>query len=104
LCVVDAVLNSSVATNLVGVLLTLQISAMGLIAMRVWLEQHIAKREATGYSKITITRQRSDNSMKTFGFDVEGPVKPSIVYRRSEDLRSVEDTVINAKEERKNNC
>ncbi|XPT01068.1 hypothetical protein M3J09_010210 [Ascochyta lentis] len=71
LCIVDAVLTSNSVAGLMGLLLMVQITAAGMVGIRTWLEQHIAKREKAGVQRMTVieagTKPRKD-SIATFGF------------------------------------
>ncbi|KAF2034210.1 hypothetical protein EK21DRAFT_108249 [Setomelanomma holmii] len=99
LCIIDAVLNSSSAANLVSILLMVQISATALVGVRAWLEQHIAKREAASNEP-----KNRKSSFQTFGFDRKNappPLnlsfrteKPNLVQRRTEELNGYEDDAI----------
>lgn len=54
-----------------GVLLMVQITATGMVGIRAWLEQHIAKREKAGVQRITVVEAGSTDrkhSIVTFGF------------------------------------
>ena len=75
LCLVDAILTSDTAVVLTSILLMLQIFAAGMVALRTWLEQHIAKREKAGAQRITVVEAGKDTrrgSIATFGF---GPLR-----------------------------
>ena len=76
LCIVDAVLTSTSVAGLVSFVLMIQISATALVGIRAWLEQHIAKKEASGIKPMTATgfgsHGRSD-TIATFGFDRKDP-------------------------------
>ncbi|KAJ8112280.1 hypothetical protein OPT61_g5317 [Boeremia exigua] len=107
LCVVDAVLTSNSVAGLMGLLLMVQITAAGMVGIRTWLEQHIAKREKAGIQRTTILeageKMRKD-SIATFGFggtrsNAPPPLdldRPSLVQRNTEDLRGFADGEISA--------
>jgi hypothetical protein len=65
LCVVDAVLSSDVVFALAGVLLMAQLGTTGMTAVRAWLEQHIAKRQAAGAENAVILEKGEKNSVVT---------------------------------------
>lgn len=105
LCAVDAVLTSNSVAGLMGLLLMVQITAAGLIAIRTWLEQHIAKREKAGIQRMTIVeageKTRKD-SIATFGFgrarsNAPPPLdfeRPPLVQRNTEELKGFADEQI----------
>jgi hypothetical protein len=74
LCVVDALLTSQSVAGLMILLLLVQIAAAGMIGIRTWLEQHIAKREEAGIQRTAMMeagskiRNDSKGSIATFGF------------------------------------
>jgi hypothetical protein len=82
-----------------------QISAMALVGIRAWLEQHIAKKEAAGIKPMTTTgfgsHGRSD-TMATFGFDRKDPPpalnfssnKSKLSQRKTDELKGSEDNGI----------
>ncbi|KAG9198595.1 hypothetical protein G6514_009771 [Epicoccum nigrum] len=75
LCLIDAILTSDTVVVLTSILLMIQIFAAGMVALRTWLEQHIAKREKAGAQRITIVEAGKDTrrgSIATFGF---GPLR-----------------------------
>jgi hypothetical protein len=65
LCVVDAVLSSDVVFAIAGVLLMAQLGTTGMTAVRAWLEQHIAKRQAAGAENAVILEKGEKNSVTT---------------------------------------
>jgi hypothetical protein len=65
LCVVDAVLSSDIVFAVAGVLLMAQIGTTGMTAVRAWLEQHIAKRQAAGAENAVILEKGEKNSVIT---------------------------------------
>lgn len=105
LCVVDAVLTSNSVAGLMGVLLMVQITAAGMVGIRTWLEQHIAKREKAGVQRINIVeagaKTRRD-SIATFGFGATRSTapppldldRPSLVQRNTEELKGFSDEKI----------
>jgi len=105
LCVVDAVLTSNSVAGLMGLLLMVQITAAGMVGIRTWLEQHIAKREKAGVQRMTIVeagaKTRKD-SIATFGFGGKRSTapppldldRPSLVQRNTEELKGIADEKI----------
>ncbi|CAN9418360.1 unnamed protein product [Alternaria alternata] len=105
LCIVDAVLTSTSVAGLVSFVLMIQISATALVGIRAWLEQHIAKKEASGIKPMTATgfgsHGRSD-TIATFGFDRKDPPpalnfksnKPKLPQRKTDELKGSEDNGI----------
>ncbi|KAF2998804.1 hypothetical protein E8E13_001143 [Curvularia kusanoi] len=105
LCVVDAVLTSNAVVGLMGLLLMVQITAAGMVAIRTWLEQHIAKREKAGVQRTTIleagNRTRKD-SIATFGFgrtrsNAPAPLnldRPALQQRATGELKGFADEKI----------
>jgi hypothetical protein len=105
LCVVDAVLTSNTVAGLMGLLLMVQITAAGMVGIRTWLEQHIAKREKAGVQRINIVEagpMTRKDSIATFGFggtrsnappplDLE---RPPLVQRNTEELKGFADEKI----------
>ena len=79
-----------------GLLLMIQITAAGMVAIRTWLEQHIAKREKAGVQRMTIVeagaRTRKD-SIATFGFGgTRSTAPPPLNFDRSPlDQRKIEE-------------
>lgn len=105
LCVVDAVLTSNSVAGLMGLLLMVQITAAGMVGIRVWLEQHIAKREKAGVQRMTVVEAGSKTrkgSITTFGFgDTRSKApppldldRPSLVQRNTEELKGFADEKI----------
>ncbi|KAF2623265.1 hypothetical protein BU25DRAFT_462164 [Macroventuria anomochaeta] len=105
LCVVDAVLTSNSVAGLMGLLLMVQITAAGMIGIRTWLEQHIAKREKAGVQRMTIVEAGAKirkDSIATFGFDgtrsnAPPPLdleRPPLVQRNTEELKGFADEKI----------
>jgi hypothetical protein len=109
LCIVDAILTSNTVAGLMGFLLMIQITAAGMVGIRTWLEQHIAKREKAGVQRMTIieagSKTRKD-SIATFGFGQTRPnipppldleldnARPPLVQRNTEELKGFEDEKI----------
>lgn len=105
LCVVDAVLTSNSVAGLMGLLLMVQITAAGMVGIRTWLEQHIAKRERAGVQRTTVIEAgqgvRKD-SIATFGFgntrsNIPAPLnlsRPSLSQRNTEELAGFADEKI----------
>lgn len=105
LCVVDAVLTSNSVAGLMGLLLMVQITAAGMVGIRTWLEQHIAKREKAGVQRMTIVeagaKTRKD-STATFGFggtrsNALPPLnldRPPLVQRNTAELEGLADEKI----------
>lgn len=105
LCIVDAVLTSTSVAGLVSFVLMIQISATALVGIRAWLEQHIAKKEASGIKPMTATgfgsHGRSD-TIATFGFDRKDPPpalnfksnKSKLPQRKTDELKGSEDNGI----------
>ncbi|KAJ4983546.1 hypothetical protein SVAN01_10962 [Stagonosporopsis vannaccii] len=105
LCLVDAILTSNAVAGLMGLLLMVQITATGMVGIRTWLEQHIAKREKAGIQPTTIIeaggKVRKD-SIATFGFggtrsNAPAPLdlqRPSLVQRNTEELKGFADEKI----------
>lgn len=105
LCIVDAVLTSNSVAGLMGLLLMVQITAAGLVGIRTWLEQHIAKRERAGIQRVNVIeaggKTRKD-SITTFGFggtraNVPPPLdleRPAPVQRNTEELKGFADEKI----------
>lgn len=105
LCVVDAFLTSNSVAGLMGILLMVQITAAGMVGIRTWLEQHVAKREKAGVQRMTIVGAGSSlrkDSITTFGFggqranapprlDLE---KPALIQRNTEELKGSSDEMI----------
>jgi hypothetical protein len=84
-----------------------QITAAGMVGIRTWLEQHIAKREKAGIQRMTIVeagvKTRKD-SIATFGFgqtrsnappalDLDN-ARPPLMQRNTEELKGFEDDKI----------
>ncbi|KAL1795620.1 hypothetical protein ACET3X_005844 [Alternaria dauci] len=102
LCIVDAVLTSTSVAGLVSIVLTIQIGVTALVGIRAWLEQHIAKKEASGIKPVPVTglgsHGRSD-TMATFGFDRKDPPralnfssnKSKLSQRKMDELKGSED-------------
>ncbi|KAH7343120.1 hypothetical protein BKA66DRAFT_543869 [Pyrenochaeta sp. MPI-SDFR-AT-0127] len=107
LCIADAVLNAPAVAGLMGFVLMIQISATGLVGIRAWLEQHIAKKEAAGVEKLTAVESgdglRKD-SIQSFGFERKDPppplnlaeTGPQRARRSTENLEGFEDGAISA--------
>ncbi|KZM18617.1 hypothetical protein ST47_g10221 [Ascochyta rabiei] len=105
LCIVDAVLTSNSVAGLMGLLLMVQITAAGMVGIRTWLEQHIAKRQKAGVQPMTIVEAgvttRKD-SIATFGFGGSRSTAPPPldlkrsppVQRNTGDLEGFEDEKI----------
>lgn len=102
LCIVDAVLTSNSVAGLMGLLLMVQITAAGMVGIRTWLEQYIAKREKAGVQRITTVEAVSKSrkgSIATFGygdtrFKAPPPLdldRPSLVQRNTEELKGFAD-------------
>lgn len=105
LCIIDAVLTSNSVAGLMGLLLMVQITAAGMVGIRTWLEQHIAKREKAGVQRMTIveagtkTRKRS---IATFGFGNTRSIVPppleldrsKLAQRNTDDLKGFADVKI----------
>ncbi|KAH8698049.1 hypothetical protein GQ44DRAFT_779310 [Phaeosphaeriaceae sp. PMI808] len=73
LCIIDAVLTARIMVGLTNVLVFLQISVIGILALRQYLEIRIAKLEAQG-AKAGVeiekgTRNIGPDTIKIFGFD-----------------------------------
>ncbi|KAF3041895.1 hypothetical protein E8E12_005491 [Didymella heteroderae] len=101
LCFVDAVLTSNSVAGLIGLLLMIQITAAGMVGIRTWLEQHIAKREKAGVQRKAGARSRKD-SIATFGFGGTRSNAPppfdldrsSLVQRNTGELKGFADEKI----------
>lgn len=99
LCIVDAVLTSNSVAGLMGLLLMVQITATGMVGIRTWLEQHIAKREKAGVQRTTIVeageKMRKD-SIATFGFGGtrSNAPPPLNLQRNTEELKGFADEKI----------
>lgn len=102
LCVVDTVLTSNSVAGLMGLLLMVQITAAGMVGIRTWLEQHIAKREKAGVQRMTIVEagaKTRKESIATFGFGGSRSIapppldldRPSLVQRNTEELKGIAD-------------
>lgn len=74
ICVVDAVLTAPLVSAIIATLLMVQLTAMGLVGTRQWLEQHIAKREIAAEK----VRQETDGNEKSSFASVE-----TVINRRS---------------------
>ncbi|KAF1926890.1 uncharacterized protein M421DRAFT_394471 [Didymella exigua CBS 183.55] len=105
LCIVDAVLTSSFVAGLMGVLLMVQITAGGMVGIRTWLEQHIAKREKAGVQRMIIVEAGTNprkNSIAMFGFGgtrLNAPPhldldRSQLVQRNTEELKGFADETI----------
>ncbi|KAH6629333.1 hypothetical protein C7974DRAFT_359048 [Boeremia exigua] len=105
LCVVDAVLTSNTVAGLMGLLLMVQVTAAGMVGIRTWLEQHIAKRERAGVQRTTIIEaggMTQKESTATFGFGgtrskAPPPLnleRPAFTQRNTEDLQGFADGTI----------
>ncbi|KAF1939792.1 hypothetical protein EJ02DRAFT_513567 [Clathrospora elynae] len=113
LCVVDAVLSSTVVAGVMSVVLVIQISATAFVGIRVWLEQHIAKNLATGISSLVIAEggggdHARPDTMQTFGFETKDTppppppppapdrtnITPQLTFRKTEELQGFEDVAI----------
>lgn len=102
LCIIDAVLTSNAVAGLMGLLLMVQITAAGMVGIRTWLEQHIAKREKAGVQRTTIIeaggKTRKD-SIATFGFggarsNAPPPLDLERLQRSTEELKGFADEKI----------
>lgn len=96
LCIVDAVLTAPTVAGLMGFVLMIQIISTGLIGIRAWLEQHIAKREAASGEKLGAA-ESGELTRK----DPPPPLdlaksRPLLVQRKTEDLEGFEDGAISA--------
>lgn len=105
-CVIDAILTLNSVAGLMGLLLMVQITAVGMVGIRTWLEQHIAKLEKAGVRRMTKvevgTKLRKDSDA-TFGFggtrrsNAPPPLdvyRPSLVQRNTEELKGIADEKI----------
>ncbi|KAJ4359438.1 hypothetical protein N0V95_002185 [Ascochyta clinopodiicola] len=105
LCIVDAVLTSNSVAGLMGLLLMVQITAAGMVGIRTWLEQHIAKREKAGVQRMTIVEAGATtrkDSIATFGFGGSRSTAPPPldlnrappIQRNTGELKGFEDDKI----------
>jgi hypothetical protein len=110
LCVVDAVLSSSIMVKLTNLLVFLQIGAMAIFGLRHYLEVRIAKMEATkakggdiitdyvnekiAACKAQAKAHKRTDTIKTWGFDAAPPSLPSENVRRTAELLGREDSQI----------
>jgi len=82
-----------------GLLLMVQITATGMVGIRTWLEQHIAKREKAGVQRTTIIeageKMRKD-SIATFGFGGarSNAPPPLNLQRNTDELKGFADEKI----------
>jgi hypothetical protein len=101
LCIVDAFLTSSAVVGPLSGVLVIQFGALALVMIRMWLEQHVAGKEAAGVPRSHRKPSRPD-TMATFGFDRKD-APPTIaldrtprftIQRRTDDLKGFSDVAI----------